>query len=279
MAYNQKDTKRTKNKSKGHSNPTNFLALLDKPFYDFATKKTEKIVTALYYVSDCMEENDPMREKLRLLGVDLLSFIYLFSSFDQDEKQEKIQLPLSLISEIISLLKVAYMTGFISENNALILQDELLKLANELKEDLDSEKNYLLSLNTEMFQVPLTTYSQEKKNTTKAISLVKDSATNNYFYKGHKLDVSFMNDISPLEKKVSDRPLKTVKRTPAERKNRREKILEIVKKKKEVSIKDIHLAYPSCSQKTILRELKFLISKGQIKKTGNKRWTKYLALS
>lgn len=279
MAYNQKDIKRTKNKSKGHSSPTNFLSLLDKPFYDFATKKTEKIITALYYVSDCMEDNDPMREKLRLLGVDLLSFIYLFSSFDQSEKQEKIHLPLSLISEIISLLKISYMTGFISENNALILQDELLKLANQLKDNLDSDKNYLLSLNTEMFQVSPTNFSQENKETTKAISLVNNSATNNYFYKGHKLDVSFMNDISPLEKKVSDRPLKTVKRTPAERKNRRERILEIVKQKKEVSVKDIHSAYPSCSEKTILRELKFLISKGQIKKTGNKRWTKYLALS
>lgn len=270
---NQKDTQKTETNHKGHNDVSNFTALLDKPFYEFVNKKTEKIITALYLVSDCMDNSDPIREKLRLIGVRLMSDIYHLSVASPVDRQTEIALPLSNISEIISLLKVSFMVGFISEMNALILQDELVKLATQLRESINQDKNYLLSLDSKMFAVePIVSSKDNSRNN--QLNMGSNLALNNSFYKGHKLDVSFMNNLSPLENDMSNSK-KTQRSSPSERNNRREKILSLIKNKKDISIKDISSSFPDCSEKTISRELNVLISKGHIKKTGAKRWSRY----
>ena len=69
------------------------------------------------------------------------------------------------------------------------------------------------------------------------------------------------------------------------KKDRMDKILVIIKEKKNVlgnesgiSIRDISAMFTDCSEKTIQRELNLLVSKGQIKKTGAKRWSRYQAI-
>jgi predicted HTH transcriptional regulator len=42
-----------------------------------------------------------------------------------------------------------------------------------------------------------------------------------------------------------------------------------------ITIKDISNQFADCSEKTIQRELNLLILKGQIKKSGAKRWSRY----
>lgn len=270
---NQKDTQKTETNHKGHNDVSNFTALLDKPFYEFVNKKTEKIITALYLVSDCMDNSDPIREKLRLIGVRLMSDIYHLSVASPVDRQTEIALPLSNISEIISLLKVSFMVGFISEMNALILQDELVKLATQLRESINQDKNYLLSLDSKMFAVePIVSSKDNGRNN--QLNMGSNLALNNSFYKGQRLDMSFINNLSPLENDMSNSK-KTQRSSPSERNNRREKILSLIKNKKDISIKDISSSFPDCSEKTISRELNVLISKGHIKKTGAKRWSRY----
>jgi hypothetical protein len=271
---NQKDTQKTGINYKGHTDVSTFTGLLDKPFYEFINKKTEKIITALYLVSDCMDNTDPIRGKLRLIGVRLLSNIYRLSIGDLTTRQAEITLPLADVSEIISLLKVSLMVGFLSEMNALILQDELIKLAGQLSESINKDKNYLLSLNTKMFEVEQPIFSKERNSLQDQLHAKNNSKGTSAFYKGHLMDMSFINNMSPLENDVSDNK-KTIHSSPSERNNRREKMLSLIKEKKDISIKDISLAFPDNSEKTILRELNVLISKGHIKKTGAKRWSRY----
>ena len=57
--------------------------------------------------------------------------------------------------------------------------------------------------------------------------------------------------------------------------NRRNSILELIKDKKEVTIKDISTIISDCSEKTIQRELMSLISSGVLEKSGSKRWSVY----
>jgi hypothetical protein len=220
-----------------------------------------------------MDNSDPIREKLRLIGVRLMSDIYHLSVASPVDRQTEIALPLSNISEIISLLKVSFMVGFISEMNALILQDELVKLATQLRESINQDKNYLLSLDSKMFAVePIVSNKNNGRNN--QLNMGSNLALNNSFYKGQRLDMSFINNLSPLENDMSNSK-KTQRSSPSERNNRREKILSLVKGKKNISIKDISLSFPDCSEKTISRELNVLISKGHIKKTGAKRWSRY----
>jgi DeoR/GlpR family transcriptional regulator of sugar metabolism len=60
--------------------------------------------------------------------------------------------------------------------------------------------------------------------------------------------------------------------------DRRQSILDVVKQKREVTIKDISSVVLDCSEKTIQRELNDLLLQGLIKKTGERRWSKYSVL-
>ncbi|MSR70544.1 DeoR family transcriptional regulator [Candidatus Kaiserbacteria bacterium] len=53
-------------------------------------------------------------------------------------------------------------------------------------------------------------------------------------------------------------------------------ILELVRKRKSLSIKEIASVIKGCSEKTIQRELAALISQGLVRKVGERRWSLYM---
>ncbi len=53
-------------------------------------------------------------------------------------------------------------------------------------------------------------------------------------------------------------------------------ILELVRKKKSLSIKEIAQVIKDCSEKTIQRELNILIERGLVRREGERRWSVYL---
>lgn len=53
-------------------------------------------------------------------------------------------------------------------------------------------------------------------------------------------------------------------------------ILELVRKKKRLSIKEISEVIKGCSEKTIQRELGALIEQGLVRKVGERRWSLYI---
>ena len=57
--------------------------------------------------------------------------------------------------------------------------------------------------------------------------------------------------------------------------NRRANILDIIKIKKKVTIKDISSLIKDCSEKTIQRELVALLKEGVLRKEGERRWSTY----
>jgi len=57
--------------------------------------------------------------------------------------------------------------------------------------------------------------------------------------------------------------------------SRMEKILQLVRERKSVSIRDIASEVRGCSEKTIQRELAHLIVQGFVRKVGERRWSTY----
>ncbi|MDP2820990.1 MAG: DeoR family transcriptional regulator [bacterium] len=64
-----------------------------------------------------------------------------------------------------------------------------------------------------------------------------------------------------------------------ERKSRIKKLLDLFKKEKELKTNDITRAMGNLSERTIRRDLNFLLEKGVIEKIGDKKITKYVFLS
>ena len=283
---NQKDIKKTGLTSYGQANVHDSNTLISKPIYEFVSKKTEKLVTALYMVTDCMETEDAMKAKLRLLGVELLSDMYKLSISPAIEKSTLISISMARVYEIISFTEIAYTIGYISEMNSLILKKEFNLLLGDLKAHESKDKHFTFTLDEKMFDLSEQAGDNEtflNKNTTGESSFIKDIAIDK---RTINKSVSFIPrpQNSLLEKSQ-------IKKNPElnvlEKQDRTEKILTLIKDKNAsqknsgisvlsgVSIKDISFAFTNCSEKTIQRELNSLVSKNKLKKTGAKRWSKY----
>lgn len=86
-------------------------------------KKSEKLVTALYLVSDLMNDSEPIKHGLRKSSVALLSSMNALSQLDVKDRILELKLSLKSVTEIISLLHVALTTGTVSQMNGELLMD------------------------------------------------------------------------------------------------------------------------------------------------------------
>jgi len=277
---NQKDTQKTGINSYGHTDVSSSNSLVNKPalpaggpIYEFANKKTEKLVTALYMVTDCMDADDALKSKLRLLGVELLSDIYKISTLSPIDKGIHISITLSRITELLSFIDIACTIGFISEMNSAILNREFKNLISELRSYQSKDTHFTFTLNDNMFEVerPFNNPQAIKdsikdKSNNKGHLLKKTYSTFPYINKAPSLSNGFTKDNYNIIDKYdrSDKILSFIKNLPNNQTG--------------VSIKDVSIAFTDCSEKTIQRELNSLVLKGSLKKIGAKRWSRYQAL-
>lgn len=278
-----KDKQKTGVHSYGQSAVSMNESLQSKHTYEYAHKKTEKLVTALYMVTDCMEHDDALKSKLRLLGVELLSSIHRLALLSPVEKHATISGSLAHISEILSFVEIAHTIGFVSEMNAGIIKKEFKLLTTELHSYqvenesasykgavFENQKMSGFTLNESLFAVneDAASIREIADQSVAQAGMIKDKNTYNLSVKNsHKntfpsptkrLQLSSGNQVSKHERVAN--------------------ILALIQDKKDISIKDISSAFTDCSEKTIQRELNDLVSKGQVKKIGAKRWSRYLVV-
>lgn len=278
---NQKDTEKTSSNqivnNQGQSTVSIGNPLISNTYHQ-SNKKTEKLVTALYMVTDCMDTDDALKGKLRLLGVELLSDMYKLSTLEPMDKDKHISSSLSRVREVISFIEIAHTIGFISDMNTHILKREFTVLIAELESYKSKDKHFTFALDESMFNVPEEFISDTKdysKNSGIRSSLSVFESSNT------------VKDISKqIDKRTTVNPMSLIKKYPMSNLNatkidRSERVISVIKSlvsktgKPEISIKDISSEFTDCSEKTIQRELNDLVSKGQIKKSGAKRWSRY----
>jgi len=266
-----KDKSKAVENSYGQSNTLPFKTIANKPTYEYINKKTEKIVTALYMVTDCMDYDDAIKHKLRQNGVELLSDIYKLSIPYPVDKHMQVSMSIARIYELLSLIEIGNTIGFVSDMNTNILKREFLGLITEIEAYQPKDKHASFTINESMLEVPRATLEETSFSHNISGSVFNTSL----FGKGHIKDKrtnEFSNQITTPSYRT---PLL---HKEGNREDRINKILSLIKDKSEVSIKDISSVFTDCSEKTIQRELNSLVSKGQIKKIGAKRWSRYQAV-
>ena len=290
------------------------LSLKDRQSY-LSYKKTNKLVTALYMVTDILDANEPIRHRLRTLGLEVLSDITSNGKLDLVRK----------IQEVLYLLDIAFTLNMVSRMNADILKNEFYELRKSIQEFY--LKNDLFAGKATLFE--FLNEETEEGNPPLDLSLRYDardlenkgqvSSTRIGVQKGSTLmkalsDKMFTRPIEgfkrPLEKTVrpiemsfkngskfsviSDKTSKDKTYNNKDnqdfdliKKQRRFEIVSVIKSKGDsvngTSITDIKTlggeALASCSEKTLQRELVAMVSDGVLKKTGLKRWSRYFLLS
>jgi predicted transcriptional regulator len=286
-----------------HIDPIEFFKGDD--VFVFVYKKTEKLATAMYMVTNLLSENEPMKWALRKKVGDLLSFMLSYKDILPPEHDNFVHKTKSRILEIVSLLEISSRSGLLSPMNFSILREEfnsvLLRLdhANNSVNSSNSESSFgdrnipnsepnRQTLSKGLFDVKTSqsnpTNSPDDKRSAGVIGLYTNSNSQNNLSLNGSLGnpsnvASNLRDISahnPAHIYAStNNGSSPANNAVIKRNNRQNLILQLLKKKKEVSIKDIAEVVKNCSEKTIQRELISLIQGGVIKKTGERRWSKY----
>lgn len=182
----------------------------------------------------------------------IASALYLITSFFDDKEplkwrirtlstdliSESIKDKASLSRELQSLFSMAKTAGLVSEMNFNILVHEFTKLALEIEKPLD------LAFLNEM------TISEKVLPQPKVLQSIKDN--------------------------IIERPvLKEFGAVSVKKNSRQSIIIAILKRKKEIIIKDVSPLINGCSEKTIQRELSGMVKSGVLRKMGEKRWSRY----
>lgn len=181
------------------------------------------------------------------------SAIYLLTSFFDDKEPMKWRLRElthkllaqeekgNIVLEISSLLNVAKNVGLVSMANFEIMNREVLSLtapSHNISEMLKS---------VSVPEVPI--------------------------YVASSLPTIPKTESKPI---IKDRKETQPEGIVAVKKNgRQDTILSLVKRKKEIMIKDVAPLIDGVSEKTIQRELLAMVSSGILKKEGEKRWSRY----
>jgi hypothetical protein len=228
-----------------------------------SNRKVNKLITALYMVTDIMDKEEPIRNKLRILGVEILS-----------DTQRSPTNASKKIMETLSFLDIVLVINLISEMNYSILKSEFLALKKYIDEYQDNPA-WIENLLKED-SVPEKGFLEDKMlgNKSKNLALYNHTGKTEHPLGQDKFKRTY--EKLPVEK-VTHSPIYI----DSSKEERRTEILKIIKEKNGVTIKDIRIrakeikALASCSEKTLQRELIAMVKDGTLKKIGDKRWSQY----
>ncbi|MFA6353830.1 MAG: hypothetical protein WCW93_02775 [Candidatus Paceibacterota bacterium] len=249
--------------------------------------KINKLITALYMVTDIIDKDEPLRNKLRTLGTGIISDI---NSIPSNARRK--------ISEIMSFLDIASAVNIISEMNCSILKKEFIELSESIL-SIQTEKDVVESeINKPNRPINLSEFfgdhNGEKSDTyeaspllmsKKGISIGHPTPTRIGVQRGSTLLKALSDKINP-NMKTQKSQFSHNQDFDAFKKQRRNDIINIIKtlggnatikdiKDKVQSSQDKITSLVSCSEKTLQRELVSMVKDSVLNKTGEKRWSRY----
>ena len=266
--------------------------------FSFSYTKTNKLITALYIVTDILDNQEPLRNKLRSLGTDIISDISNISGY-----KDLSNFMSNKVGAVVSLLDIACAINLISEMNCNILKKEFIELKQSIEKFNDNSSMFNNNLSLSEF-LKEETFLEPKiennilNNVNKNLNNSKGHMTSIGVQKGstllhalNKVEEKALRDIKEI--KISKTNIMSNRINPVSRqggfdnlkKERREAIIKIIKAcpangvEKGATITDIKNkasgVLVSCGEKTLQRELVSMVQGGVLKKIGEKRWSRY----
>ncbi len=268
---NEKDTTQENSSYNGHPKEDEQISAFYQRHNAMSVilKKTEKITTAIYMVTDSIYESEPLRKELRTLAILLLSKTRQIAAKSSEINYAILDEIKYSSDEVTSLINLSVTIGLVSQMNGNILISEIEKNVKSLT-DIFGERKVSVVVHPGYSNVVLTSKMFEvEMPETPALKEV-DNGQNN---KGQEIKNEINVGIKTIGQIKKDSPSKT--NTLGIKIARRTDVLNIIKLKGQVSVKDIVSMLKDTSEKTIQRELIALVKEGVLKREGEKRWSVY----
>lgn len=301
------------NKNNGHHTIQNDILLIrssytgiyrNEELYDGAVK-AERILAAVYLITNHIENSDRLRTELRSTASELVSELWRSVGHVGGEYVHGLAQSRRVLDVLMAHLRAAALSRLLSEVNAAIVERECVSLHRtvvrlESRAGIRDARSY-----SDQYTTPDLLQILTPSHTTAGVAGHSGMSANHFFNTHQSIrsstpvtPVSQHNQIpqtqtsstpgSAFEKqtKTSVRKHTSVSnqndithqndiKTTLDQAKRLHKILTVIQDKKTVSIKDITDTVTGCSEKSVQRDLVILINKGLIKRTGNKRWSRY----
>lgn len=208
---------------------------------NWLTYKAERLVSALYMVTDLINTNDPIKWRMRKSSIVLLTEVGKLLEVSPAERKKVINLAREAIAEIVSLLEVAVNSGLISRMNHSLLKKEFVN-------------------------TPLLLERIGKENMPKSIRQTQGYSI------GHSI-----GQIKTIKDKVflPSMGQNIVVHNKVKKEARKSQIIKVFAGGKVLSLSDLSEMFRDFGSKMIQRDLLDLVKSGVLKKTGNKRWSRY----
>ena len=207
--------------------------------HTFVVRKSEKLASALYVITGFIPAEDPARLRLRTCAIELISR----STDRNDLSGPGVDSFTAKCIEIGTILETAKSGGLVSAMNAELMGREYLSLASFVQE-------------------------HEEKISHRSLFHGKSlSEKDQEFYIGHKNKNSTKERIATISKAKNKGQIKMSDRVSL--------ILDLLKNKDRISIKDVSNSIEGVGEKTLQRELLSMVQKGLLIKEGERRWSTY----
>lgn len=289
MMDSSKKTNHSREESQ-HKKSVSLNVGLDTTFFrndrrmSYLHKRSEKIAAAIYLVTKDFSDAEPAKFKIRNLATDTVSKVGKIHTYETNavELLKSIEL---VFSEISSHLEISFVAGMMSEMNARIIQQEISNLVVEIRDYFVYRRN--ISFNDARLAIPKE-LTQTDNFTSSAEQEIDKYRKNFQGRTGGKDDFIVKDKIikdknnlhteredSIIKDENQQESLRKFSPVAVKRSKRRSVIINLLKKRKEVMIKDIVPLIDDCSEKTLQRELGALVDENVLKKRGDRRWTRY----
>ena len=238
-------------------------------------KKTEKIASAVYLITSFFDDKEPLKWKLRTLGLNLPTTALFIKDNELFSNDKAIMDVKNTVLEIDSLFHIAKQVGLVSLMNYEILSNELSKFIDSISSSSNVlEKPNQSLLSNDFFGSSISDASSTiESNESKLPNIIKDKIEEKReLYKGHGMSET---DLARLGSRRESKSLKNYSVVAVKKNTRQSTIINLLKRKKEIMIKDVFPLINGCSEKTIQRELMAMVHDGTLKKIGEKRWSRY----
>lgn len=235
----------------------------------FISSKINRILNAIYLVTDKIKATEPLRNfiRQRASNPDIMGIII----------KDKVSANLAVENLVVlkKSLETAYSVGLVSSMNFEVISnecDEIISVIFDAGTDVFTTDP---TINQKYFSV------EKKPNVQGVLSQGRDYSkpVRREDYKGQtKGHNDVLNNIGAVninQTSIKSTVSKVANSSVFNKDSRGDRVLNIIENRGEVTIKDISILVTDFSEKTIQRELNNLVTKGVVKRTGERRWSRY----
>lgn len=230
-----------------------------------AYRRAERLISALHLLTNHVPGTEPARCAIRKKGVQFLSEMLGLRDEMRGVSSTKTRAVQSSIRELISLLRILTISGYISFQNS----DAVIEALDELGNFLNSSRRSPLSEDIvfsrdDFLGANLITQKRFIANVRERTTLLAGNKSQR---------ISDIKDTEDIKDSRNIRPesSEAIKDISARGQN----ILSVLKTGGELGIKEVCAHFPEYSEKMVQRELASLVAGKHVTKRGLKRWSRY----